>query len=102
MQGSIHKKGTPVVVGVDDDFRLRESLQRLLESAGYTAFLYSSAEEYRKAVYPADSSRRWSDSRRRKSSSTPTTTGVPFLWIEPCISDSILRHIFLAGYSIFL
>jgi FixJ family two-component response regulator len=45
MQGSIHEKGTPVVVGVDDDFRLRESLQRLVESAGYTAFLYSSAEE---------------------------------------------------------
>jgi FixJ family two-component response regulator len=46
MQGSIHEKGTPVVVGVDDDFRLRESLQRLVESAGYTVFLYSSAEEF--------------------------------------------------------
>jgi FixJ family two-component response regulator len=34
-----------LVVGVDDDFRLRESLKSLVESAGYSAATYSSAEE---------------------------------------------------------
>jgi FixJ family two-component response regulator len=36
----------PLVVGVDDDFRLRESLKSLVESAGYAAAVYSSAEEF--------------------------------------------------------
>ena len=35
-----------LVVGVDDDFRLRESLKSLVESAGYAAAVYSSAEEF--------------------------------------------------------
>jgi len=35
-----------LVVGVDDDFRLRESLKSLVESAGYAAATYSSAEEF--------------------------------------------------------
>jgi FixJ family two-component response regulator len=35
-----------LVVGVDDDFRLRESLKSLVESAGYAACVYSSAEEF--------------------------------------------------------
>ena len=34
------------MVGVDDDFRLRESLKSLVESAGYAATVYSSAEEF--------------------------------------------------------
>ena len=34
------------VVGVDDDFRVRESMQSLVESAGYTALMFSSAEEF--------------------------------------------------------
>src|SRR5580704_700054 len=34
------------VVGVDDDFRVRESIQSLTESAGYTALVFSSAEEF--------------------------------------------------------
>jgi len=33
-----------VVVGVDDDFRIRESITRLVESAGHTPVLFSSAE----------------------------------------------------------
>lgn len=36
-----HKK--PIVAVVDDDPRLLESLEDLLESAGYTAHIYSSA-----------------------------------------------------------
>jgi FixJ family two-component response regulator len=38
--------GKHLVVGVDDDFRLRESLKSLVESAGYAASVYSSAEEF--------------------------------------------------------
>jgi FixJ family two-component response regulator len=38
--------GKHLVVGVDDDFRLRESLKSLVESAGYAAAVYSSAEEF--------------------------------------------------------
>jgi FixJ family two-component response regulator len=35
-----------VVVAVDDDFRVRESIQSLVESAGYTSELFSTAEEF--------------------------------------------------------
>ena len=35
-----------VVVGVDDDFRVRESVERLVESAGYGHLVFSSAEEF--------------------------------------------------------
>ena len=34
----------PVVIGVDDDVRIRESIARLAKSAGYTAMMFSSAE----------------------------------------------------------
>jgi FixJ family two-component response regulator len=36
----------PIVAAVDDDFRIRESLASLLESAGYAAAVFSSAEEF--------------------------------------------------------
>ena len=36
---------TQIVVAVDDDFRVRESLESLIESAGYEPALFSSAEE---------------------------------------------------------
>jgi FixJ family two-component response regulator len=36
---------TQIVVAVDDDFRVRESLGCLLESAGYEPMVFSSAEE---------------------------------------------------------
>jgi FixJ family two-component response regulator len=37
---------THIVVGVDDDFRVRESIESLVESAGYTALVFSSADEF--------------------------------------------------------
>ncbi|HVU46234.1 MAG TPA: response regulator [Terracidiphilus sp.] len=37
---------TVVVVAVDDDFRVRESIESLLESAGFAPELFSSAEEF--------------------------------------------------------
>jgi len=35
-----------IVVGVDDDFRVRESIESLVESAGYLSRVFSSAEEF--------------------------------------------------------
>jgi FixJ family two-component response regulator len=35
-----------IVAAVDDDFRVRESLESLLGSAGYTPVVFSSAEEF--------------------------------------------------------
>ena len=34
------------VAAVDDDFRVRESMESLLESAGYAPLVFSSAEEF--------------------------------------------------------
>jgi len=36
----------PVVAAVEDDFRVRESMESLLESAGYAPVMFSSAEEF--------------------------------------------------------
>lgn len=36
----------PLVVAVDDDFRVRESMQSLFESAGYNLALFASADEF--------------------------------------------------------
>lgn len=36
----------PIVAAVDDDFRIRESIESLLESAGYAPLVFSSAEEF--------------------------------------------------------
>lgn len=36
----------PIVAAVDDDFRVRESMESLLESAGYAPVVFSSAEEF--------------------------------------------------------
>ena len=36
----------PIVAAVDDDFRIRESIESLLESAGYASVVFSSAEEF--------------------------------------------------------
>lgn len=36
----------PIVAAVDDDFRVRESLQSLLESAGFRPVVFSSGEEF--------------------------------------------------------
>jgi FixJ family two-component response regulator len=36
----------PIVAAVDDDFRIRESMASLLESAGYAPVVFSSAEAF--------------------------------------------------------
>lgn len=35
-----------LIVGVDDDYRVRESLASLLESAGYRSSMFASAEDF--------------------------------------------------------
>ena len=36
----------PVVAAVDDDFRVRESIESLMESAGYQPVLFASADKF--------------------------------------------------------
>jgi FixJ family two-component response regulator len=43
---SMANSATQIVVVVDDDFRVRESLESLVESAGYEPVVFSSAEEF--------------------------------------------------------
>jgi FixJ family two-component response regulator len=38
-----------IVVGVDDDFRVRESMESLVESAGYAVMVFASAEDFLKS-----------------------------------------------------
>jgi len=40
------KEVIPIVAAVDNDFRIRESIASLLESAGYAPVVFSSAEEF--------------------------------------------------------
>ena len=46
MPSLIAKDTEQVVVGVDDDFRVREAITSLVESAGYASRVFSSAEEF--------------------------------------------------------
>jgi FixJ family two-component response regulator len=46
MPSLIAKDAEQVVVGVDDDFRVREAITSLVESAGYASRVFSSAEEF--------------------------------------------------------
>lgn len=38
-----------IVVGVDDDIRIRQSIESLVESAGFASLLFASAEEFLKS-----------------------------------------------------
>lgn len=40
------KSAVHIIVGVDDDRRVRESLESLIESAGFASFVFPSAEEF--------------------------------------------------------
>src|SRR5262245_8058364 len=39
-------QATRIVVGVDDDIRIREAIESLVESAGFTSIVFPSAEEF--------------------------------------------------------
>jgi FixJ family two-component response regulator len=36
----------PLIVGVDDDFRVREAIVSVVESAGYASLVFSSAQDF--------------------------------------------------------
>jgi FixJ family two-component response regulator len=40
-----------LIVGVDDDIRIRESLMSLVESEGYGSFMFASAEDFLSSGY---------------------------------------------------
>lgn len=42
-----------IVAAVDDDFRVRESIESLVESAGHTPRVFASAEEFLRSDAPA-------------------------------------------------
>src|ERR1700742_2914625 len=44
--GKMNGAGKHIVAAVDDDFRVRESIESLVESAGYTLLAFASAEEF--------------------------------------------------------
>jgi len=46
MRRTMANEVIPIVAAVDDDFRVRESIESLLESAGYAPVVFSSAEEF--------------------------------------------------------
>jgi FixJ family two-component response regulator len=46
MPSEIAADAKHVVVGVDDDFQVRESIESLVESAGFASLVFSSAEEF--------------------------------------------------------
>src|SRR6202167_6052323 len=46
-------KAKQIVVGVDDDFRVRESIESLVESAGYAPLVFSSGEEFLRSGFLA-------------------------------------------------
>lgn len=45
-----------VIVGVDDDVRIRESIESLIESAGFASLVFSSAEEFLRSGKLAEAS----------------------------------------------
>jgi FixJ family two-component response regulator len=42
----MNSRSNPTVAVVDDDFRVRESIQSLIESAGYTALVFPTASAF--------------------------------------------------------
>jgi FixJ family two-component response regulator len=45
-----------IIVGIDDDVRMRESIESLLESAGFASLLFPSAEEFLRSGKLAEAS----------------------------------------------
>lgn len=46
----------PLIIAVDDDFRVRESIESLMESAGYKPALFASADEFLRSGMLGDAS----------------------------------------------
>lgn len=98
-----------VVVGVDDDFRVRESIVRLAESAGYAPLVFPSAEALLESGTLGEAACVISDVRmpgmdglelqRRTRGAYP---GLPVILISARIDDQIRRRALAEGAADFL
>jgi FixJ family two-component response regulator len=98
-----------VLLGVDDDFRVRESISRLAESAGYMPRVFSSAEEVLQSGALAEASCLITDVRmpgmdglelqRRVRIEYPK---LPVLFISAHIDDEVRRRALEGGAVEFL
>src|SRR6204780_1710831 len=98
-----------VVVGVDDDFRVRESIESLVESAGFAPLVFSSAEEFLQSGKLANATCLITDVRmpgmdgielqRRVRLERP---GLPVIFITAHFDDDLQRRAIEGGAIAFL
>jgi FixJ family two-component response regulator len=99
----------PVVAAVDDDFRVRESIESLLSSAGFTPSIFASAEEFLESGTIFSAACLITDVRmpgmdglelqRRVSLDHP---GLPVIFVSAHNDDEIRRRAFGQGAAAFL
>jgi FixJ family two-component response regulator len=99
----------PVVAAVDDDFRVRESIESLLASAGFTPWIFASAEEFLESGTAASAACLITDVRmpgidglelqRRVSLDRP---GLPVIFVSAHYDDEIRRRAMGQGAAAFL
>jgi FixJ family two-component response regulator len=99
----------PVVAAVDDDFRVRESIESLLASAGFTAWIFASAEELLQSGTLASAACLITDVRmpgidglelqRRVGLDRP---GLPVIFVSAHYDDEIRRRAMGQGAAAFL
>jgi FixJ family two-component response regulator len=102
-------KVNPVVAAVDDDFRVRESIESLLSSAGFTPWIFASAEEFLESGTAASAACLVTDVRmpgidglelqRRVSLDHP---GLPVIFVSAHNDDETRRRAMGQGAAAFL
>jgi len=102
--GAIH-----IVVAVDDDFRVRESLESLVESAGYEPVVFSSAEDFLQSAQLDDSLCVVADVQMPAMSGLDLLTHMrtrgneaPFIFITAFPDESVRARALKAGAICFL
>jgi FixJ family two-component response regulator len=98
-----------IVVGVDDDFRVRESIESLVESAGFAPLVFASAEEFLQSGKLANATCLITDVRmpgmdgielqRRVRLERP---GLPVIFITAHFDDDLQRRALEGGAIAFL
>jgi FixJ family two-component response regulator len=99
----------PVVAAVDDDFRVRESIESLLSSAGFTPWIFASAEEFLESGTAASAACLITDVRmpgidglelqRRVGLDCP---GLPVIFVSAHNDDETRRRAMVQGAAAFL
>jgi FixJ family two-component response regulator len=99
----------PVVAAVDDDFRVRESIESLLSSAGFTPWIFASAEEFLESGTAASAACLVTDVRmpgidglelqRRVRLAHP---GLPVIFVSAHNDDETRRRAMCQGAAAFL